>query len=65
MTKEDKALHKGLMKILGDGTFPLQARDVAVFSAVYRWANDLPNKIKAPLVKKKTKKKVVNKKATK
>jgi len=47
MTEQDKALHRGLMKILSDGTFPLQARDVPVFSQVYKWANDLPKLLDA------------------
>jgi len=46
MTEQDKALHRGLMKLLNDGTFQLQARDVPVFSAVYKWAHELPDKIK-------------------
>lgn len=51
------SMHKGLMKILDDGTFPLKAREVASFHAVYVWARDeLPKlavKPKKPAAKKK------------
>jgi len=63
MDKEDQALHTGLMKILREGTFPIMIKETHPLIAIYNWANDLPNKIKAEpvkasLVKKKTKKKV-------
>lgn len=69
-TKEDEALHKGLIKLLDDATFELKAREVKAFAAVYSWAVDLPNKFKPkhefkpenvkPLSKKKKKKNGTN-----
>lgn len=55
MNKEDQAMHSGLMKLLNDATFPLQAREVSSFAAVYNWAkNDLP-KMKRPPERKASK----------
>ena len=45
-TKEDEALHKGLMKLLEEGTFHLHAREVKAFLVIYDWAKNLPNKYK-------------------
>jgi hypothetical protein len=43
MNDKNKAFHIGLMKILDDGTFPLKAREVSSFAAVYNWVkSDLP-----------------------
>jgi hypothetical protein len=38
LTDKDKAMHKGLMKILDDGTFELKAREVPAFIKIYNWA---------------------------
>ncbi len=54
-TKEDEALHKGLMKLLDEGTFHLQAREVKAFLVVYDWVKNLPQKSKQPLIKQKRK----------
>lgn len=43
-TEKDKALHKGLMKILDEGTFPLKAREVIAFAEIYAWVKSLPDK---------------------
>lgn len=43
-TKEDEALHKGLMKLLDEASFSLKAREVRAFLAVYEWARTLNNK---------------------
>lgn len=45
MTEQDKAMHKGLMKLLNEATFPLQAREVAAFGRVYSWVCDLPERM--------------------
>jgi len=58
-TEKDRALHKGLMKILDEGSFTLKAREVAAFIEIYRWAKELekpviPNSnIKSALKKQK------------
>lgn len=43
-TEQDKALHRGLMKLLDEATFPLKAREAKAFLAIYDWAKNLPNK---------------------
>lgn len=45
MTKEDMALHAGLMKLLDEATFPLRAREAKAFLVVYDWAKRLPEKL--------------------
>ena len=50
----DKALHKGLMKLLDEGTFPLQAKEVPAFIKIYNWAKDL-DKEPPKVTKKKVK----------
>lgn len=59
-SKEDEALHKGLMKLLDESTFHLQAREVKAFLVIYDWAKNLPNKhrVSQSNVKEKTKKNV-------
>jgi len=60
---QDKAMHKGLMKILDEGTFELKAREVPAFIAVYNWALALADeKPKEKEPKKDKPKKKVNKK---
>jgi hypothetical protein len=55
-TEKDMALHRGLMKLLEDATFPLKAREVSSFALIYSWAKDLPSRNKpAPVVAKKGK----------
>ena len=41
MNDQDKAMQKGLIKILNDGTFSLKAREVRAFLEVVGWVNDL------------------------
>jgi len=56
-------MHKGLMKILDEGTFELKAREVPAFIAVYNWALALADeKPKEKEPKKDKPKKKVNKK---
>lgn len=44
----DQAMVKGLLKILDEGTFPLKAREVTSFAAVYTFVKDeLPVRLKA------------------
>lgn len=43
--EKDKALHKGLMKILDEATFQLKAREVQAFAAIYNWAKGLEQKM--------------------
>ena len=54
-TDQDVAIHKGLMKLLDEATFPLKAREVESFRVVYNWAKSLPNR-NPPEKTKKTKK---------
>lgn len=54
-TKEDEALHKGLMKLLDEGTFHLQAREVKAFLVIYDWIKNLPSKEKPQISVKKEK----------
>jgi hypothetical protein len=42
-TDKDRALHKGLIKVLDDATFQLKAREVAAFAEIYKWVINLPN----------------------
>lgn len=43
---KDQALAKGLIKMLDEATFPLKAREVASFAAIYNWVRDeLPLKL--------------------
>lgn len=55
--EKDKALHKGLMKILDEGTFQLKAREVSAFAAIYNWAKSLEQRAQVPVEKQKDKKK--------
>ena len=48
MTEKDLALHKGLMKLLDEGTFPLRAKEVMAFAEVYSWAKGMPARAQAP-----------------
>lgn len=52
MTKEDAALHKGLMKLLDEAEFRLQAREVRAFLVIYDWAKNLPAKLTPQPIKK-------------
>lgn len=52
-TKDDAALHKGLMKLLDEATFPLKAREAKAFLVIYEWANNLPNKMQPKIKEKK------------
>lgn len=54
LSKEDLALHKGLVKLLNDGTFELKAREVPAFGAVYNWALKI-NEMKCDKCNKKKK----------
>lgn len=45
-SKEDEAMHKGLMKLLDESTFRLQAREVKAFLVIYDWVKHLPVKMK-------------------
>lgn len=45
-TKEDKVLHKGLMKLLDEATFPLKAREAKAFLVIYEWTKNLPERDK-------------------
>ena len=57
MDKREMNLHKGLMKLLNDGTFELKAREVPAFMEVYRWAQTLMDPEPEPIkLKKKAKK---------
>lgn len=51
-TKEDEALHKGLMKLLDEGTFHLQAREVKAFLVIYDWAKNLNKRQETVSIKK-------------
>ncbi len=44
MTKEELALHKGLLKILDEGTFSLKAREMPAFLKIYDWVKSMPDK---------------------
>ena len=52
-TKEDIALHRGLMKLLDEATFPLKAREARAFLVIYEWARNLPTREVKPMIKKK------------
>lgn len=52
-TDEDKALHKGLMKLLDEASFSLQAREVRAFLVIYEWTKNLPNKVEPQIKEKK------------
>ena len=43
MNKDDVVLHKGLMKLLDEATFSLQAREVKAFLVIYEWAKNMPS----------------------
>lgn len=45
-SKEDEAMHKGLMKLLEEASFNLKAREVRAFLAVFEWTKNLPEKMK-------------------
>lgn len=53
--EKDKAFHKGLIKLLDEGTFQLKAREVQAFAMIYKWVLDLDKKPETvlPKVKKK------------
>lgn len=54
LNETERALHKGLMKILDEGTFPLKAREVPAFAQIYAWVKSLADKKDEPIkVKKK------------
>ncbi len=52
-SKEDEVLHKGLMKLLDDATFHLQAREVKAFLVIYDWVKNLPRREEQPKIKQK------------
>lgn len=55
-TEKDKALHKGLMKLLEEGSFTLKAKEIAAFAEIYGWAKRLMDKPSGATLKpKKTK----------
>jgi hypothetical protein len=60
-SKTDKVMHKGLMKILDEGTFELKAREIPAFSRVYNWALTLMDEKKPDKKEVKQKKKVKKK----
>lgn len=37
----DKGLHKGLMRLLEEGTFSMQIKEVPALVKIYNWAKDL------------------------
>ncbi len=41
LTQRERALHKGLMKLLEEGSFTLKAREVAAFAEIYKWTKSL------------------------
>jgi len=41
VNNDDKALLKGLVKVLQEGTFPLKVKEVAAFAKVYQWVLNL------------------------
>jgi hypothetical protein len=45
LTKEDVAVHNGLMKLLDEATFPLKAREVRSFLVIYDWAKNMPARL--------------------
>ena len=49
--KKDKAMHRGLMKLLQDGTFPMKVREVPAFSEIFDWATNLPKEMEDRAVK--------------
>jgi len=66
--EKDRAMLRGLNKILEDATFPLKKREVQSFAMVMGWVKDLDlrmakelDKSKESLVKKKSKKKAKKK----
>lgn len=54
LSKEDLVFHKALMKVLDDATYPLKAREVKSFLAIYDWASRLPQTVEALCQKEKT-----------
>lgn len=54
-SEKDKAFHKGLIKLLDEGTFQLKAREVQAFALIYKWVIELdkPQENVLPKVKKK------------
>ena len=50
---QDKAMLKGLNKLLDEATFPLKKREVAAFALVVKWLQDLDKRIDADLNKAK------------
>lgn len=70
VTEKDLLNLVRIKKLLDEGTFPLQKREVQVFAETYNWLSEMSknislelkhqanNKVK-PVAKKKTKKKVV------
>jgi len=54
LSKEDLALHKGLMKLLNEASYELKAREISAFSSIYNWALNLPD-LKCEKCKKKKK----------
>ena len=41
LTDKDKALHKGLLKLINEADFNLKAREVRAFLEVIAWATEL------------------------
>lgn len=42
--EKDKALHKGLIKLLNDGTYPLMRKEINAFIAIDQWLGSLMDK---------------------
>lgn len=43
MNEQNRALHRALLKILNEATFPLQAKEVNAFIKVYDWVKNMPD----------------------
>ena len=46
MTDKDKAMHRGLMKLLDEASYTLKAREVPAFIQIYNWVKNLPKESK-------------------
>lgn len=57
LNEKDQALHKGLMKLLDNATFPLTAKEVNSFALIHTWARTIPQNLnsKPPAKPKKPK----------
>jgi len=43
MDTKDRALHKGLMRLMDSVTFPLMAKEITAFARIYEWTKSLPD----------------------